>query len=188
MTTRILVVDILNLTLPKSLVSGVIICNAHNIKEESNISFILRLLKENNPNVFVKAFSDQEYYFTNGFEKLKKMMNLLFLEKLYLWPRFRKEVNDSLNRNTPDVIEITTTLSPYMKEIQNNILELIRASLKEITKLNIIEIEEDLNVDSFLLKSFDISLKHKLEPHWDKIGKKTKGLITDLQTLRTMLL
>lgn len=187
-TSRILTVDLLSHRVPNNLVSGVILCNAHKLFEDSNESFILRLLKQNNKDLFIKAFSEQEYNFSVGFSKLEKMLKLMYLENIYLYPRFRKEVMETLDKNSPDVIEIKVNLTKNMKLIQNSIISIIKSSIEEIKRIKIDGLDlMDLDVNTCLLKSFDYRIKSLLTPFWDRIGKKTKGLLEDIKLLKNLL-
>lgn len=52
-----------------------------------NEAFIARLFRKQNRIGFVKAFSDEPMDFQKGFGKLEKIMKLLFVEKVFLYPR-----------------------------------------------------------------------------------------------------
>lgn len=187
-TSRILIVDLLSHRIPNNLVSGVILCNAHKMFDDSNETFILRLLKQNNKELFIKAFSEQEYNFSIGFSKLEKMLKLMFIQNIYLYPRFRKDVMETLDKNSPDVIEIKVGLTKNMRLIQNAMVSIIKSSIEEIKRQNIDGLDlMDLDVNTCLLKSFDYKMKTLLTPFWDKIGKKTKGLIEDIKLLKNLL-
>lgn len=46
---------------------------------------------------------------------------------------------------------------------------------------------DDLTVDNALFKSFDSLMRSQLDPHWHKIGPKTRQLVSDMATLRQLL-
>lgn len=137
-TSRILIVDMLLGRVPFNLIFGLVVCKAHKIVDSCQEAFICRLYRINNKTGFIKGLSKESAAFTHGFGKIERIMRHLFVQKLYLWPRFHASINASLeSRAKPEVIEVRTTLSEYMKSIQFAILELISMSLKEMAKANI---------------------------------------------------
>jgi len=46
----------------------------------------------------------------------------------------------------------------------------------------------DLTLENGLFKSFDVIIKRQLESVWHKTGPKTKQLVADLRTLRSLLM
>lgn len=73
-----------------------------------------------------------------------------------------------------------------MRGIQKAVVEAMDACLKELRKTNKVDVE-DLTVENGLFKSFDEIVRRQLDPIWHTIGKKTKQLVFDLQTLRKLL-
>eukprot|EP01080_Neovahlkampfia_damariscottae_P001747 gene1747-516_t len=184
-TSRILIVDILNHRVPLNLVSGLVICNAHTIIENSNEAFIMSLLKQKNPKIFIKAFTENEYKFVSEFTALQKMMKMMFIENLFLWPRFHEEIVKVLDKNTPEVVEVTMKLTSNMSIIQDSIVDLIKSTLNEIKKINSdVDIDlTELTFENYLTRNFDRTIRNQI----DKLGKKTKGYLDDLKTLRHIL-
>ncbi|KAI8838897.1 hypothetical protein BC829DRAFT_426126 [Chytridium lagenaria] len=164
-TSRILVVDMLNGTVPMHLVTGILVNHAHKVTESSTEAFILRLLRDSNKAAFIKAFSDCPELLATGIWKLEKTMKILFLRKVFFWPR---------------------PMTDRMR-IQNAIIQCIDASLAELKRSNRTIDPDDLTVENALFKSFDVILKSQLDPFWHKIGRKTKQVISDLGTLRRLL-
>eukprot|EP01083_Nonionella_stella_P277802 944586_1 len=185
-TSRILIVDLLNKVLPAESLTGVLVHHAERVAEMSQSAFILRLFRERNKNGFVKAFSSYPEQFRRGFQKVQKVMRCLFVTKLYLWPRFRLTISDSLEKFGPEVIEMAQPLTPAMKGIQDAIVEIMNSCLIEIRRVAKIDIA-DFSLESGLLKSFDLVLKRELDPIWHKLRPQTKQMVNDLKTLRTLL-
>ena len=46
---------------------------------------------------------------------------------------------------------------------------------------------DDLNVDNAYFRSFDILVRRQLDSVWHRVGPKTKQLVSDLATLRRLL-
>ncbi|VDN39029.1 unnamed protein product [Dibothriocephalus latus] len=74
-SSRILVVDLLRGTMPVSLVTGVIVLRCHRLHEASQESFMVRLLREKNPDIFVMAFTDNPVALMSGYNRVEFMMN-----------------------------------------------------------------------------------------------------------------
>eukprot|EP01087_Luapelamoeba_hula_P023275 TRINITY_DN8522_c0_g1_i1.p1 TRINITY_DN8522_c0_g1~~TRINITY_DN8522_c0_g1_i1.p1 ORF type:complete len:734 (-),score=91.37 TRINITY_DN8522_c0_g1_i1:433-2613(-) len=113
-------------------------------------------------------------------------MKYLYLVKLHLWPRFQSVVSTSLERHQPEVIELDQPLTPSMQAIQDAVVEVMQACLDELKETNLIDVSE-LTVENGLFKSFDTIIKRQLESVWHKTGPKTKHLVADLKTLRSLI-
>jgi DNA excision repair protein ERCC-4 len=118
-TSRILIVDLLCHHVPPSIISGLVVSDAHQCNDMSVEAFILRVFRQHNRTGCIKALSDNPFSFTNGFAKVEKIMQSLFVKKLLLWPRFHAAVSESLNVQPPDVVEIEQPLTSAMSEIHN---------------------------------------------------------------------
>ena len=69
-TTRILVVDMLNARIQGQHIAGMVIMNAHRVTDASGEAFAVRLFRMSNKRGFVRAFSDQPTGFAAGFNKV----------------------------------------------------------------------------------------------------------------------
>nr|CAG4635353.1 EOG090X03DI [Artemia franciscana] len=90
-------------------------------------------------------------------------------------------------RNKPEVIELQLKQTPAMLSIQTACLDLIHYSTKELKKTNPSLDLEDISVEAALSKSFHKILQLQLEPVWHQLSSKTRQLVADLKTLRTIL-
>jgi DNA excision repair protein ERCC-4 len=165
--------------------------NIYRISETSIESFVIRVFRERNREGFIKAFSENPEQLQNGFGKLERLMKMLFIRKLYLWPRFRREVDTQLDRNQPDVIELSLPLTPAMKAIQSAVLVAMNTCMSELRK-SVPQLETSsmtplLTLENGLFQSFDRTLRNQLDADWHKISYKAKQLVTDLSTLRKLL-
>ncbi|CAK8539532.1 unnamed protein product [Lathyrus sativus] len=185
-TSRILIVDLLTNKLPASIISGLIILNAHSVSETSTEAFIVRIFRSLNRSAFVRVFSDRPQAMVSGFAKAERTMKCLRIRKLHLWPRFQVYVSQELEQDPPDVVDIRVPMSKYMMGIQKAIIEVLGACLKEMRKTNKVDVE-DLTVENGLFKSFDEIVRRQLDPIWHTLGKQTKQLVSDLKTLRKLL-
>ncbi|XP_052118417.1 DNA repair endonuclease UVH1 isoform X2 [Arachis duranensis] len=185
-TPRILIVDLLTNKIPTSMISGIIILNAHSLSETSTEAFIIRIYRSLNRGGYVRAFSDNPHAMVSGFAKAERTMKFLHVRRLHLWPRFQVYVSQELERDPPEVVDIRVPMSRYMVGIQKAIVEVMDACLKEMRKTNKVDVE-DLTVENGLFKSFDEIVRRQLDPIWHTLGKKTKQLVSDLKTLRKLL-
>ncbi|XP_050041725.2 DNA repair endonuclease XPF [Dermacentor andersoni] len=187
-TSRILVVDMLMERVPIDLITGIIVYRAHKTLESCQEAFILRLYRQKNKKGFVKGLSDSAMAFTHGFSQVQRMMRNLFVKKLFLWPRFQADVIASLEKRKPEVVEIRVGMTPAMNIIQMAILDIIASCVREIKKCNPSLEMEDMTVENTIARSFEKIIKFQLDPVWHQIGPKTKRLVSDIKTLRTLLL
>jgi DNA excision repair protein ERCC-4 len=151
------------------------------------------LFREGNKTGFIKAISDRPDLFSSGFAQVEKIMRNLFVKRLYLWPRFRASVQESLDANVLDAVEVSCDLSPKMLEIQETLVDVIDScfsELKRCRKKSInadwIEIEDD-SEDKNIFRRLDSLAKRQLDSVWHQMGSKTKQLVSDLGALRKML-
>ena len=68
------------------------------ISELSVESFIIRVFRQGSSEGFIKAFSDDPETLTNAFGKVERVLKLLYVTRLYLWPRFQIQVASILDR------------------------------------------------------------------------------------------
>ncbi|KAG0345703.1 hypothetical protein BG005_001192 [Podila minutissima] len=188
-TSRILVMDLLTGRIPVHLITGILVANAHRVTATTTEAFILRLYRQGNSQGFVKAFSDQPEVISAGFATLEKTLKLLYLRKVNLWPRFHLTVTESLESHTADVIEIRQPMTKSMKAIQASIIDCMDVCLQELRRSSsAIEIDvDDFTVEKAMFKSFDVIIRRQLDPIWHRVSSKTKHLVSDLKTLRSLL-
>ncbi|KZZ90491.1 MUS38-like protein [Moelleriella libera RCEF 2490] len=187
-TSQILVVDLLTGLLDPESVTGLVVLHADRVLATSLEAFILRVYRQKNKIGFLKAFADNPDPFTTGFSPLSTMMRNLFLRKVSLWPRFHVTVAKSLEgKKKAEVIELEVLMTDSMKEIQNAILECVEVSIHELKKGNSGLEMDDWNLDSALLKNFDVMVRRQLDPNWHRVSWKTRQIVNDLTVLRGLL-
>ncbi|KAF9771603.1 hypothetical protein IL306_010752 [Fusarium sp. DS 682] len=187
-TSRILVVDLLTGLLNPESITGLVVLHADRVIATSLEAFILRVYRQKNKIGFLKAFSDNPDPFATGFSPLATMMRNLFLRKASLWPRFHVAVAQSLEgKKKAEVIELEVPMTDSMREIQNAIMECVEVSIHELKKGNSGLEMDDWNLDSALLKNFDVMVRRQLDPNWHRVSWKTKQIVNDLTVLRAML-
>ncbi|XP_078702726.1 DNA repair endonuclease XPF-like [Branchiostoma floridae x Branchiostoma belcheri] len=186
-TSRILVVDMLTDRIPVDLITGVLVYRAHRIIESCQEAFILRLYRQKNKQGFIKAFSDMPTAFHSGMCHVERVMKNLFVRKLYLWPRFHVSVQDFLSQHKPEVVELHLHMTDSMTAIQTSILDIMQACVRELRMFNPSLEAEDLTVENAISLMFDQIVRQQLDPVWHQLSGKTRQLVADLKTLRTLL-
>ncbi|XP_014290214.1 DNA repair endonuclease XPF [Halyomorpha halys] len=186
-SSRILVVDLLKERVPIPMITGFIVMRAHRILESCQDAFALRLFRQQNHTGFVNAFSRSPQTFTTGLMKLERIMRTLFTTNLHVWPRFHAVVSNSLQNRSPCVVELHVKLSSLMETIQTAALDLVLFCIKEIKRINPMLETEEITVENALSKSFHKLLQLQLDPVWNRLSAKTKQLIADLKTLRSIV-
>ncbi|KIM83728.1 hypothetical protein PILCRDRAFT_97161 [Piloderma croceum F 1598] len=186
-TSRILVVDMLQSDIPTDLITGILVLHAEKVTALSLEAFIVRLYRGKNTTGLVKAFTDQPEHITSGISPLKNIMKELQLRKVHIYPRFHEEVKASLERRRADVIELYQPLTDSMKDIHEAIVQCMTTTLAELKRSNATLDLDDLNVENAYFRSFDAIVCRELDPAWHKVGLKTKQLVADLATLRRLL-
>ncbi len=152
-TSRILIVDLLNGTANAKAIDGMLVAHAENVDETSTEAFILRIFRsqkyfmENtassylsasgcssnqNNNGFIKAFTDNANQLVAGFAKTEKILKALQVPNIYLFPRFHSAVAEELEVNPPLVEELHQNLTPKMKDIQDHLKMAVRAVMREL--------------------------------------------------------
>ncbi|KAJ7176197.1 hypothetical protein C8R43DRAFT_1057490 [Mycena crocata] len=186
-TSRILVVDMLQGDIPTERITGILVLHAERVTPLVLEAFIVRLYREKNKTGFLKAFTDQPEYITSGMSPLKNIMKELQLRTVHIYPRFQEDIKKSLERRKADVIELFQPLSEPMADIHHAIIQCMTATLGELKRSNTNIDLDDFKVENAYFRSFDVIVRRQLDTVWHKIGPKTKQLVTDLGILRRLL-
>lgn len=186
-TSRILVVDMLQSDIPIELITGMLIMHAEQVTPLVLEAFIVRLYREKNKMGFVKAFTDQPEHITSGLSPLKNIMKELQLRTVRIYPRFHEDIKKSLERRRADVVELSQPLTEPMANIHHAIIQCMNTTLSELKRSNTTLDLDDFSVENAYFRSFDIIVRRQLDVVWHKVGPKTKQLVNDLATLRRLL-
>ncbi|KAG6830412.1 hypothetical protein H0H87_008195 [Tephrocybe sp. NHM501043] len=186
-TSRILVVDMLQSDIPTHLITGIIVLHAEKVTPLVLEAFIVRLYREKNKNGFLKAFTDEPEHIINGMSPLKSILKELQLRTVHIYPRFQEDVKKSLERRRADVVELSQPLTDGMSDIHHAIIQCMSTTLSELKRSNATLDLDDFNVDNAYFRSFDLVVRRQLDSVWHKVGPRTKQLVNDLGTLRRLL-
>ena len=187
LTSRILILDLLQKRVQPSCITGFFIYDAHKVTELSIEAFIIRLYRRVNRDGFVKAFTENAPVLSRGFGKTQKILHCLSVDKMFLWPRFHKDIIETLKANPPEVIELAQPLTDSMEKIQSGIVKVMQMCLRHLGRIAKIDVSE-CTVAKGLLQSFDHFLMERLNPQWSLVDFKSKQMIHDLKILRRLLL
>ncbi|KAL7299564.1 hypothetical protein TKK_0007641 [Trichogramma kaykai] len=185
---RILVVDLLKNRVPLNLLSGILVYKAHSILTSHQESFALRLYRKGNKTGFVKAFTNSAIAFTVGMSQVEQVMKRLYVKKLNLWPRFHKTVNTCLATHKVQVFELHVKLTPKMLSIQSGLLDVMNSMVQDLKRNNKYLDLDELTVENAVANKFHKQLQLQLDPVWDQLSYKSKQLISDLKTQRSLLM
>ncbi|KAI0666914.1 hypothetical protein C8Q78DRAFT_983512 [Trametes maxima] len=186
-TSQIFTVDMLSSDIPTHLITGILVLHAERVTPTSAEAFIVRLYREKNKNGFLKAFSDQPEHITSGMSPLRTIMKELHLRTVHIFPRFHADIKESLDRKTPDIVELHQDMTEAMSEIHHAIVQCMTTTLSELKRANTMLDLDDLTIDNAYFRSFDMIVRRMLDPVWHKVGPRTKQLVSDLATLRRLL-
>jgi DNA excision repair protein ERCC-4 len=188
-TTRILVVDLLSGRLSPNDVAGIYVLNAHRVTDSSGEGFVVRLFRTGgttgNTTGFVRGFSDAPSSFTSEFGKTEKVMKALYAKRLHLWPRFQVAVQEDLEARPPELVEVSLPCDPGAALVYEALAELVDSCIKELRKLERLD-TTDLTPSQGLSSSFDETIRRQLAPIWHTVSPKTRQIVADLRTLRTL--
>ncbi|KAL4433054.1 hypothetical protein ABPG77_006481 [Micractinium sp. CCAP 211/92] len=185
-TTRILVVDQLSGRIDADQIAGMVVLNAHRVTDSSGEGFAVRLYKTAAPRGVVRAFSDLPSSFASEFNKVEKVMKALYVRRLYLWPRFQAQARQDLEARPPQLVELSQPMSAAMGLMYEAITELMDACVKELKRSNNKLDTTDLTVDQSLFRNFDELVRRQLAPIWHTVSPKTRQIVADLRTLRSL--
>jgi DNA excision repair protein ERCC-4 len=158
------------------------------ISETSIESFVIRVFRDNNRTGFIKGFSEEPEMMQGGFGRIERIMRTLYVKKLHLWPRFRLEITEALEkRPQPEVIELKMELTVNMRAIQNAILVCLNTCLTELKKACPNLDAELMTLENGLFSNFDNSIRHQLDPDWHRVSPRAKAMLNDLGIIRKLL-
>ncbi|KAK8807340.1 hypothetical protein WA158_004099 [Blastocystis sp. Blastoise] len=190
-TPRLLIVDFLQKRLDPCKIKGILIYNAHRVTLNSPYSFILQLYKKENPQGFIKAFSEEVTHLgkEGGIEGLGTQLAALNVGKLFLWPRFREEVKQTFEANPLDIDMYSLELSPLALSIQDSITVCIHNLLQELYRNNKNITPATISLSSVLRYNF-VGNMHKMlsEKNFGGNSSREKEIYSELSTLHDFLI
>ncbi len=149
---------------------------------------MIRVYRERNRTGFIKAFSEEPEQIYGGNNKTERLLRTLYLKNIYLWPRFRVEVNDGLEKYVQsDVIELSLALDNNMKIIQSAILVALNTCIQEMKKSCPTVETSDWTLENGLFHAFDLKIRNQLDPEWHKVPFRSKQILNDMGVLRKLL-
>ncbi|KAK7448452.1 DNA repair protein RAD16 [Stygiomarasmius scandens] len=185
-TSRILVVDMLQNDIPIDLITGIMVLHAEKISPLHLVSFITRLYRDKNKTGFLKAFTDQPEHITSGLQPLKSVMKELQLRRVHIYPRFHQDIKDALERRRADVVELSQDMTQAMDDIHGAIVQCMNSTLAELRRSKDLDLD-GLSLPAAYFSSFDHIVRKQLDPVWHKVGGTTKALVRDLGVLRRLV-
>lgn len=206
-TSAILVHDLLHNTLPVDRVRGIVILAADQVKERSNDHFALSLFRARNRIAFIKAFSENATALARGFHTVEKLMRLLYVSRLALWPRFHQSVRRTLRAHSPDLVDLVVqpsqrvaTMITALRDTAYAVLNDLKQATRAIDFSELyVNAEDDKKAGTVMLQdvmpsrrqklvyNFDDVVRRQLEGADAVISQRVRTHLADLTTLRALL-
>ena len=254
-TSRILIVDMLNGLIPWKKLGGIIYCmnQGQLIKENCTENFILRYYAQqvynanraheqavalgkhdqesyspnyeafdgyNDPSkatvvsndvyrkLCIKAFTESPSAFAHGWNTLEKTTKALKVgTKVFIWPRFRKAVNECIKARQPESVQLHVDLAPIQLQIHQHLITIFKLSLEDLRRrcsgsqssASNVSVsvstpspshflpESDISYDNALFSNFYSGIQAILEPLGSRVPRKIRSLLHDLNLLRDLL-
>ncbi|KAK2949050.1 putative DNA repair endonuclease XPF [Blattamonas nauphoetae] len=187
-TTAILSMDVLRSNIPFEQLSALIILDAHKVSDNSKQSFLIEMIREKNPNVYIHAISSSAGAFSTGYNRLEHQMSNLGCETLLLYPRFLPEIENEMKQSKPNISEVIITVSDITKRIEEILYTIIGHILHRAYSL--IPKEEEVapfELEQVMTKSFDSYYLSLVGGPWDRNRPHGIQILGELQTLRRLL-
>ncbi|KAK4537449.1 hypothetical protein CDCA_CDCA12G3474 [Cyanidium caldarium] len=185
---------------------GLLVYDAHTVSERQGEAFVAQLFRRYRRQrieqcTWVHAFSDEAEALCRGFHQVERLMRLLGVERLYLYPRFHMDVVASLPApagSTTDtdghassgveVIELHQPLTSMMRSIQDDLMLCLRTCIAELRRSHPSLDVEDSALDAALHRPLASSFRQQLMPLWHRLGSRTRQLIHDVYILQRLLM
>lgn len=197
-TSAVLVHDLLHNAIPVERVKGLLIFAADRIKERSNHHFALNLFRNKNRNAFIKAFSENPLALSAGFHSTEKLMGLLYISRLSLWPRFHVQVRKQLKAHVPDLVDLCVPPTIRTGALLSALRDVVKAVLNDLKLSTRVLDYSELYREATADPALNEPKKMVLVPNFDDVARrqiegasvrsaKVRSLLFDLQVLRRLL-
>jgi DNA excision repair protein ERCC-4 len=187
-TPRTAVLDMLSAHLPPQLIAGIVVLRCERMRDTSIDAFAVRECRRHNGVAFVKGLSERVDLVVSGFSAAEKIMRLLRVRHLFVWPRFRDIVKHDLEARPPEVVVCSQPMTESMVRIQKHLLAIITLCVSEVKRANLqADVREQFTLDRVLTREFEETVRQSITPKWYSIGARTKQMINDIRSLRRLL-
>ncbi|KAL6927739.1 hypothetical protein ACO0SA_004362 [Hanseniaspora valbyensis] len=155
-SSRVLIVDILNNIINLNNVTGLLIMNSDTLIEQpfNNMVFIIDYYKKKNSWGFIKCISENVNNFTNIEQPLRTCSKNFHIDKFLIYPRFHETIINDLNNNSSNnddgnngsLIEVKIQPTELMLTLQHALSDLLNKCINEL----IISVKNLKNLDPSL--------------------------------------
>jgi DNA excision repair protein ERCC-4 len=156
----------------------------------------------------IKIFTESPYAFARGWNTLEKLTRTLKVgTKVYMWPRFRKAVNDCIKARQPESVQLHIDLAPIQAQIHQNLVTIFKLCVDDLKRrcsgnplatpfgsppamssfISPQLQESDISYDKALFSNFYSGIQSILEPLGSKVPRKIQSLLYDISLLRRLL-
>eukprot|EP01059_Diplonema_ambulator_P005208 TRINITY_DN14958_c0_g1_i1.p1 TRINITY_DN14958_c0_g1~~TRINITY_DN14958_c0_g1_i1.p1 ORF type:complete len:945 (+),score=280.71 TRINITY_DN14958_c0_g1_i1:695-3529(+) len=131
--SRVLIPDILQGRLNPLRLKGCLVWDAHRVDNvDAPEAFILRLLKERAPHMYIRAITESPDSFIRRGLKLDTLLRCLCVNKVFMWPRFHIRVEECLKLAPLEVIEMQCKMPKGAAQVQNTLIKIIDDVVEEL--------------------------------------------------------
>lgn len=111
---------------------------------------------------------------------------------MLLYPRFHTLVKEDLDSANITVEELVVPQGRRAKIVQMALIDLVEGCLRELAKTlpgygGDQEDRTELSFEAVLGKEFEAAIRRHLEPAWHQVGFKTRQLVAEIRTLRSLV-
>lgn len=131
-TAQVLTHDLLLGNLDAKKVGCLCVWAAERLKQGSSEHFAIKLLREGSRQAKVKAFSENPTAFARGFHTAEKVLRLLGLKRLSLFPRFHAEVQKELAKCPPELIDLSIGVGGNVALIIEALRDAAKSTIDEL--------------------------------------------------------
>eukprot|EP01064_Diplonema_japonicum_P034249 TRINITY_DN7040_c0_g1_i3.p1 TRINITY_DN7040_c0_g1~~TRINITY_DN7040_c0_g1_i3.p1 ORF type:complete len:820 (+),score=147.75 TRINITY_DN7040_c0_g1_i3:1-2460(+) len=133
MAPRVLIPDILQNRLNPLRLKGCIVWDSHRIDTvDAPEAFILRLLQDRSPGMYLRAITESPDSFIRRGLKLETLLRSLGVQKVFMWPRFHIRVEECLKKAPLEVIEMQCKMPKGAAQVQATLVSIIDDVVKEL--------------------------------------------------------
>eukprot|EP00835_Amoeboradix_gromovi_P004564 NODE_363_length_10100_cov_0.133787.p2 type:complete len:788 gc:universal NODE_363_length_10100_cov_0.133787:10022-7659(-) len=183
-TSRILITDLINNVIDFKLIKCVLVLEADKVTESSTEHFILKLIHQHTT-PSIKGFSQNPEKFVFGFNKIERMLSSLYLQNLFLYPRYRDAVNDGLKKLF--IEEHSIPVQKDLLDIEHCIRDCLQIVISDLKSSCRWIDPTEITLEKSLTSNFEFLLKQELEPNDYKLSDSSQLAIEEIKFFKHLL-
>ena len=189
-TPKMLILDLLSKKISASIITGIIMTQAHKVIPMSSENFLMKIYRKENSSGFIKWFSDIPTNIGSTYGKMEELMRICLVNNLIVWPRNKSDVFKSLEASkTFHVYEWEVLMDKSTMIIHNDLIKLLKNCLDElIIQATPYNVDEELfSLSEAFEPLYEITIHKVMGNKINKIGQKARQLIKDIISIKQLL-